>query len=103
VSEFTPGERMGNEPQISTDYTQIIELETAPGGYLEEVLTKAIIGAAMQVHRKLGRGFLEKVYEKALRKELELRGLVAVCQASVAVSYILNFGTKSRQFKRLAF
>jgi GxxExxY protein len=32
-------------------------------------LTKEIIGAAFEVHRVLGCGFLEKVYEAALTKE----------------------------------
>jgi len=50
-------------------------------------LTKAIIGAAQEVHRELGPGFLENVYEAALRKELILRGLDVVSQASLDVRY----------------
>jgi GxxExxY protein len=34
-------------------------------------LTQMIIGCAHKVHNKLGPGFLEKVYENALRIELE--------------------------------
>jgi GxxExxY protein len=34
-----------------------------------------IIGAAIEVHRHLGRGFLEKTYEEALAIELALRGV----------------------------
>jgi len=37
------------------------------------VLTKEIIGAAIEVHRHLGPGLLESVYQQCLAKELELR------------------------------
>ena len=50
-------------------------------------LTKGIIGAAFEVHRVLGCGFLEKVYEAALTKELRTRGHCVVNQAEIAVNY----------------
>lgn len=39
-------------------------------------LTQVIIGAAMEVHRTLGHGFLGAVYESALAHELDLRGIL---------------------------
>ena len=50
-------------------------------------LTDRIIGAAFSVHNGLGYGFLEKVYENALRIELEEEGLAVQQQATMSVSY----------------
>jgi GxxExxY protein len=41
----------------------------------QEELVNRIIGAAIEVHSKLGPGFLEKIYEHALCYELKLRGI----------------------------
>jgi len=41
----------------------------------DDDLTQKIIGCAYTVHNKLGPGFLEKVYENALRIELEKQGV----------------------------
>jgi GxxExxY protein len=40
-------------------------------------LTESVIGAVFEVSNTLGAGFLEKVYERALLKELGLRGICA--------------------------
>ena len=50
-------------------------------------LTRRIIGAAFEVHRVLGYGFLEKVYEAALTRELGSRGHRVINQAEMEVSY----------------
>jgi len=50
-------------------------------------LTEAIIGAAMNVHRALGPGFLESVYQNALAHELRKQGLQVSCEEPIKVSY----------------
>jgi GxxExxY protein len=50
-------------------------------------LTQRIIGCAYAVHRALGSGFLEKVYENALRIELEEADLSVVQQQPIPVAY----------------
>jgi len=50
-------------------------------------LSYAIVGAAMEVHKILGGGFLESVYESALAYELELRGIKFERQKRLSVSY----------------
>lgn len=46
-----------------------------------------IVGAIYEVSNTLGAGFLERVYERALVRELELRGLRAASQCRFSVSY----------------
>lgn len=53
----------------------------------DELLTEAIIGCAFKVHNTLGHGFLEKVYENALRIELIERGLKVKQQEPIKVYY----------------
>jgi GxxExxY protein len=50
-------------------------------------LTGAVIGAAIEVHRTLGPGFLESVYEEALCIELSFRGIGFTRQAGIGVNY----------------
>ena len=45
-------------------------------------LTEHVLGAIFEVANTLGAGFLEKVYERALLKELSIRNIKAVAQAS---------------------
>lgn len=57
------------------------------GKYIYEELTRNIIGAAMEVHRTLGFGFLESVYEEALAVELPLRKIPFERQKEIDVFY----------------
>jgi GxxExxY protein len=52
-----------------------------------EELTGAILAAAVSVHRALGPGFIEAIYEKALVIELRRRGLKVLQQVEIEVSY----------------
>jgi len=52
-----------------------------------EALINSIIGAAIDVHRELGPGYLEKVYEQAMSLELKHRGLAYSTQQPVSVYY----------------
>ena len=48
-------------------------------------LSYQIMAAVFEVHNTLGFGFLEKVYERALLKELRLRGIPAEAQKEIKV------------------
>lgn len=50
-------------------------------------LTGQIVGAAIEVHRELGVGLLESVYESALCHELALRSIAYQRQVEVDVRY----------------
>ena len=52
-----------------------------------EELTGKIIGAAIEVHRQLGPGFIESFYENALVYELRKRGLKVEQQLEVPIIY----------------
>jgi GxxExxY protein len=53
----------------------------------ENEISEKIIGAAIEVHRILGPGLLESIYEEALCHELHLRGINFVKQQTVAIPY----------------
>ena len=50
-------------------------------------LTETIIGGAIEVHRNVGPGLIESIYEWRLLKELGLRGLTCETQKLVIVEY----------------
>jgi len=56
-------------------------------GYDFGDLTRRIIGAAIEVHKELGPGFQEVIYQRALARELEVAGLDFTREANVPVYY----------------
>jgi len=47
----------------------------------------AVVGAAMEVHKELGHGFLEPIYQEAMEMEMGLRGIPFEAQRVLRVSY----------------
>lgn len=56
-------------------------------GLAHHEITEQIIGAAFDVFRELGHGFLERVYQRAMLVELELKGLKAESEVDIQVHY----------------
>jgi len=52
-----------------------------------ERIGKEIVDCCLSVHREMGPGLLESVYEMSLMKEFELRGINAECQVAVPLVY----------------
>jgi GxxExxY protein len=50
-------------------------------------ITEQVIGAAFEVYKVLGYGFLEKVYQRAMQVELRLRGLKAEIEQKIKVVF----------------
>jgi len=65
------------EPQMNTDERR----------HEMNQITERVIGAAFEVGKVLGSGFLEKVYENALMHELTRRGLRSKQQVPIEVYY----------------
>jgi GxxExxY protein len=53
----------------------------------EDAAARAVIGAAIEVHRELGPGLLESIYEAAMAVELELRDIPYRRQVPISVTY----------------
>src|ERR1017187_10497081 len=55
--------------------------------YKYSELTGKIIGAAMEVHKILGNGFQEVIYQRALEKEMSLQGVVFSREHEMPIFY----------------
>ena len=53
----------------------------------ENDITRKIIGAAIEVHKKLGPGLLESAYEECLCCEIQLRGIEFKRQVPLSLNY----------------
>ena len=83
--------------------------------YKYSELTSKIIGCAMTVHKTLGNGFQEVIYQRALAIELNLAGIHFHREHEMPIYYreekigtrrleiglLINFGETSLNFKRL--
>ncbi len=66
---------------------------------LYEDLTKKIIGCAIEVHKRLGNGFQEVIYQRALDIEMRLAGLQFTREMEIAVFYReFEIGTRRVDF-----
>jgi GxxExxY protein len=54
---------------------------------INEEQTYRIIGACMEVHKQLGNGFLEAVYQEALEEEFRLQGIPYVREKHLTIMY----------------
>jgi GxxExxY protein len=61
-------------------------MNTNDSGFFDS-LTERVLGAVLEVSNTLGTGFLEKVYERALVRELRLRDIKADAQVAFKVTY----------------
>jgi hypothetical protein len=106
----------------STDQIAKKEILHNPVSKSNDELTGRVIGLAMKVHRTLGPGFLESVYQKALLYELAKTGFKAESNRLIQVHYDgvehevqlvnyltatgkdvglpINFGSRSLEFKK---
>ncbi|AUX44930.1 hypothetical protein SOCE26_064000 [Sorangium cellulosum] len=71
------------------------EVRGEPGAELDR-LAHCVIGAAIEVHRTLGPGFLEAIYEEALCVELSLRRIPFARQVPIRVDYKGNLVGQAR-------
>ena len=64
-----------------------MQAEIEPIAQDTEAIGYGVIGGAQAVHRILGPGFSERVYQKAMCLELEERGLSFECEKQIVVAY----------------
>ena len=65
----------------------------------EQELTHKIIGAAMEVHKLLGNGFQEVVYQRALAIEMQMQNILFVREQEMPLEYKgYNVGTRRVDF-----
>ena len=74
--------------EIDLEEITIEDIEGQRETHAFEELSKKIIGAAIEVHRELGPGFLESIYEEALKVELSEHNLLFESQKEITIEYL---------------
>jgi GxxExxY protein len=72
---------------MEKEKTSITRMATNNTNIVYQDLSYQIMGAIFEVHKELGPGFLESVYEKALLEELRSRGISVDVEKTFAVTY----------------
>lgn len=85
--------------KITSQLLESMEQQNTNNNLLFKEESYKIIGAAMEVHRLLGCGFVEAIYQEALEKEFALREIPFEREKELIVSYKGNTLTKT--FKAL--
>jgi GxxExxY protein len=67
--------------------TEESNLKYSEEKYSLQELTGKVIGVCMEVHRELGHGFLEVVYQDAVAYELKLQGIAFAREKSFRINY----------------
>jgi GxxExxY protein len=79
-------ERQEAKHLVNTPRNHSISNRREPSQEVDD-LARKIIGAAIEVHRALGPGYLENVYEEALAYEIDLNNIPYERQVKVKVAY----------------
>jgi GxxExxY protein len=74
--------------EIDFDEISFEAIEREKETYQFEDLSRRIIGAALEVHRELGPGFLESIYEEALKVDLSEHDLSFEAQKEIKIEYL---------------
>src|SRR5262249_40937416 len=79
---------LGKSGSERNDLIMSEESRNAGRGLRDSEITESIIAAAIAVHRELGPGFLESVYEQALAVEFAICGVAFVRQKPIPLLYL---------------
>ena len=74
--------------ELDFDEVMFQALEREKETHQFEDLSRKIIGAALEVHRELGPGFLENIYEEALKVDFSEHDLKFEAQKEIKIEYL---------------
>jgi len=69
------------------DERRDLEFDMSMEGYAYNTLTDQVIGASIEIHKKLGPGLLESAYRECLARELLIRNIPFEREVAVPVVY----------------